>query len=370
MVEKILFISGHNLVTLQKIAREAQSTLWDDAVSQSADAGLDTNVFLVNGQLKQNMTLDSHVWHRLRMVYSAVEQALAVTVDGDATCELQLLAKDGIYLHEIPRAITAIYLYPGARADVALSCTCTAYPCTADLKSQAQVQGQDVETVTLLTIFVTETAGGVVETLPTTTLDRPCYLADLRSATVPNGQSGTLFFHLPSMAVQWDGVGDSMNYAEVTAKGGMSDWPPLTTFVTGSVYEIEAAGVNAHPMHSHVNPFQIQDMNGETTLDGGYFQAGDWHDTLYLPSMGKGSVTLRMNTDAFTGKMVIHCHILDHEDQGMMGYILLNGTEGDVFADAKTLLDPSCYDTAFAGAAPTPAPPPTTAPPPTRRLHR
>merc|ERR1719401_2426104 len=150
MVEKILFISGHNMATLQKIAREAQSTLWDDAVNQSVNAGLDANVFLVNGQFKQNMTIDSHVWHRFRMVYSAVEQALTVKVDGDATCELQLLAKNGIYLHEIPRPITAIHLYPGARADVAVSCTCTAYPCTADLNQQ--VQDQDVEAVTLLTI--------------------------------------------------------------------------------------------------------------------------------------------------------------------------------------------------------------------------
>merc|ERR1719291_196715 len=123
------------------------------------------------------------------MVYAAVEQTLDVTVEGDATCTLQLLAKDGVYLHEIPRAITTVYLYPGARADVAMSCQCVgvAYPCTAALTSQPGRRlgggggsgrrltgkgrggpgqaGMNVAAVTLLTLSVTETVGGVVETL-------------------------------------------------------------------------------------------------------------------------------------------------------------------------------------------------------------
>jgi len=140
MVEKILFISGHNLVTLQEIAEDAQSNVLEDAVTKADSADLDTNVFLVNGQLGATMTIGSHVWHRLRMIYAAVEQTLTVTVVGDATCQLQLLAKDGIYLHEIPRGITTIYLYPGARADVAMSCTCTAYPCEAELTSGGGAQ--------------------------------------------------------------------------------------------------------------------------------------------------------------------------------------------------------------------------------------
>ncbi|CAK0886681.1 unnamed protein product [Prorocentrum cordatum] len=70
------------------------------------------------------MTIDSHVWNCLRIIYAAVEQTFTVTVDGDAACDLQLLAKDGIYLNEIPIAIHTIYLYPGSRADVVMSCAC------------------------------------------------------------------------------------------------------------------------------------------------------------------------------------------------------------------------------------------------------
>ena len=50
--------------------------------------------------------------------------------------------------------------------------------------------------------------------------------------------------------------------------------------------------------------------------DTTYFQVGDWHDTIYD---GSGESTVRFYTDNFVGKMVVHCHVLEHEDQGMMG---------------------------------------------------
>jgi FtsP/CotA-like multicopper oxidase with cupredoxin domain len=32
-------------------------------------------------------------------------------------------------------------------------------------------------------------------------------------------------------------------------------------------------------------------------------------------------LTLRSRTETFDGKFVLHCHILDHEDLGMMQYV-------------------------------------------------
>ena len=41
-----------------------------------------------------------------------------------------------------------------------------------------------------------------------------------------------------------------------------------------------------------------------------------WKDTLFVDK-GK-SVKVRMRYETFDGDFVLHCHILDHEDQGMM----------------------------------------------------
>ena len=47
---------------------------------------------------------------------------------------------------------------------------------------------------------------------------------------------------------------------------------------------------------------------------GNYFLGGDWHDVLMSAN---NAVSVRLQTDKFTGKQVFHCHILEHEDQGM-----------------------------------------------------
>ena len=73
MIEKILFLSLHNLNTLSTIATSAKSTPLANAATVAAAQTQDTNVFLVNGQKDESMAMVSHLWHRFRMVYAAVE---------------------------------------------------------------------------------------------------------------------------------------------------------------------------------------------------------------------------------------------------------------------------------------------------------
>ena len=44
-----------------------------------------------------------------------------------------------------------------------------------------------------------------------------------------------------------------------------------------------------------------------------------WQDVVNVPA--RSTVTIRVAFDAFPGRTVYHCHILDHEDNGMMGII-------------------------------------------------
>ena len=57
------------------------------------------------------------------------------------------------------------------------------------------------------------------------------------------------------------------------------------------------------------------------------------------------------------GKAVVHCHILEHEDEGMMAWFQIDGTEGTQYAAASTI-DSTCYNTYYVAgttAAPTTA---------------
>ena len=78
-----------------------------------------------------------------------------------------------------------------------------------------------------------------------------------------------------------------------------------------------------HPFHIHVNPFQIVEYfdptKPQTKLDGPYV----WQDTIEIPahdntSNKDGYVKMRSRFCDFDGKFVLHCHILGHEDRGMM----------------------------------------------------
>ena len=66
-----------------------------------------------------------------------------------------------------------------------------------------------------------------------------------------------------------------------------------------------------HPMHVHVNPFQVTRINGAAVPFAGY------QDTAIVPRFGTLTVRTRF-TDFVGGPVLLHCHILDHEDMGMM----------------------------------------------------
>jgi suppressor of ftsI len=75
-----------------------------------------------------------------------------------------------------------------------------------------------------------------------------------------------------------------------------------------------------HPFHIHVNDFQVISVNGRP------YDARSLTDTFPLPVGGE--VVIRMHFIGFTGEYVYHCHILAHEDRGMMGTVKVEGPTG------------------------------------------
>jgi FtsP/CotA-like multicopper oxidase with cupredoxin domain len=68
-----------------------------------------------------------------------------------------------------------------------------------------------------------------------------------------------------------------------------------------------------HPFHLHINRFQVMSRNGQPEP----YRA--WKDTVLV--RGGETVRIRIPFRDFAGKTVYHCHILDHEDLGMMGIV-------------------------------------------------
>jgi FtsP/CotA-like multicopper oxidase with cupredoxin domain len=110
--------------------------------------------------------------------------------------------------------------------------------------------------------------------------------------------------------------------------GGVDEWTLRSDFVS-------------HPFHIHVNPFQVvrildpngKDVSAPDAVDdaGGavdpQYRAlkGVWKDTIWVKNLvppgkapGQYTIVVRTRYQRYIGDYVLHCHILDHEDQGMM----------------------------------------------------
>ena len=64
-----------------------------------------------------------------------------------------------------------------------------------------------------------------------------------------------------------------------------------------------------HPMHIHTNPFQVLEQPGAPVPA--------WKDTVLVRAGTR--LAVRTAFRDYAGVSMYHCHILDHEDLGMMG---------------------------------------------------
>jgi FtsP/CotA-like multicopper oxidase with cupredoxin domain len=90
---------------------------------------------------------------------------------------------------------------------------------------------------------------------------------------------------------------------------------------SGSTWEVwtivNTTGMD-HPWHQHVNPAQMLSISGgDAGYAALYTQAPAWKDTVIVPR--DGSVTQLVRVSDWPGQSMFHCHIVEHEDVGMLG---------------------------------------------------
>jgi bilirubin oxidase len=86
-----------------------------------------------------------------------------------------------------------------------------------------------------------------------------------------------------------------------------------TSLGATEIWEIENIVGMDHPFHLHGFQFQVLDRNGVPEP----FRS--WKDTINIPKHETAKVIVRFAD--YAGKWMFHCHILDHEDNGMMGIL-------------------------------------------------
>nr|CCM12685.1 hypothetical protein, conserved [Leishmania guyanensis] len=107
---------------------------------------------------------------------------------------------------------------------------------------------------------------------------------------------------------------------------------PLNTVVTARVYG-DPTDNRPHPLHLHVNHFQFLSFeprpggNHENETMAMYgVHTGELRDTIPILD---GVTTIRWKAATYEGEVVYHCHVLSHEDRGMMLSYLVYSPLGD-----------------------------------------
>ena len=249
---------------------------------------------LVDGQLRPRLTIapgQTQLWHIGNV---GADIFYRLSLPGHT---FEVVAQDG---HPVihARRVSTLLLPPGKRWDVLVR---GGRRGTTPLKTLFFHEGDDNYPVKTLATLVT-TGHGVRPSAPPSVISwasvdlRRARVARRRVVVFSENPAGTVFFI--------DGQSYDPSKINFRAKlGTVEQW----TIVNHTE--------ETHPFHMHTYPMQLISVNGVPAAFDGY------QDEIVLPP--HGYVVMRVRFSGFTGETVFHCHILAHEDAGMMANILV-----------------------------------------------
>jgi FtsP/CotA-like multicopper oxidase with cupredoxin domain len=261
----------------------------------------------INGRLLPLITLRPGQVERWRFIDSGLFEMLDMWLENPESgrvINFRQIALDGITLRRV-KEVRDVKMGPGYRTDVMVKAPDDAAPKTRFYLYKAPTVFTDDgkrapgQVVAVVEIGDQPCAGdtGCHSAIPAVgaVLPAPRMLPDI---TRVDGRPKVVTFSRPGN--KWLIDGQSYDHNTILPqfqlkKGRAEEWHIVNETTVG------------HPFHIHVNAFQLLDANG---------RPGEWRDTIIVPP--KGTVKFRTRYERFTGKFVLHCHILFHEDTGMM----------------------------------------------------
>ena len=274
----------------------------------------------INTQVQPVIDIKPGETQRWRLLNASTERYLSfVLPEGGA--RMWRIATDGNRF-EYPRAITSIWLAPGQRAEVLVQAGAKrgSFPLVQQKFNQRPTPYGKQPRVMVATLRV---AGAAQTPAPV-----PAYLGpvrDLRGPGVAIAKRHVITFTQSPPHFYIDGMSFWDKAHGMPGMPGMPSMGP--TFVARVDTVQEWTFVNSSPewhnFHIHVDDYQLVRWNGKPVTG-----APRWYDSIAIPP--HQTITVRIPFDDFTGTFVFHCHVLVHEDHGMMAIVRVVGPPGGV----------------------------------------
>ncbi len=258
--------------------------------------GREGDVLLVNGQVMPTLTIRSGEVQRWRIVNASAARVYRLTIPGQTFLHV---GDDG-GLFERPVELSEIVLANSERVELLVRGTGAA-------GTQATLQTLAYDRYIPQTRPADWNRTRDVLTLRTATTPplAPVALPERLRAVPPLDTARAVATRVISMGQGLiNGKTMDMTRVDVSARLG-----------TTEIWEIENLVGMDHPFHLHGFHFQVLDRNGVPV------PYRSWKDTINVPR--HETVRFIVAFDDYPGKWMFHCHILTHEDEGMMGILEL-----------------------------------------------
>jgi FtsP/CotA-like multicopper oxidase with cupredoxin domain len=371
-----LIVEGGGLDSLTAANRITEHLL----AAQQLDSALNLVVpgknhgtMLINGQANPTIIMRPREVQRWRLVNENVSSTTTYKLlfqrqAGREVPTLHDIARDGVqYAPENYTTVsdTNLIVAPGNRLDMFVQ----APPLAGTYELRATVAARALGlrelpnvarlavgvTQPLLTVVVVDDGVPVQTTLPQSLPPLPSFLDNL--PTPPTVAERLVF----SDSGRQGGVGPRFWLGK--ADSVKMQFNPDSAFIRMPLGQVQMwkvsnrtpNGLN-HPFHIHINPYQIIEVhapNPADSLNKPFYDevakaARDghpyWMDTFPLPlsnGSDEGYIVVRQKYEDFTGSFVTHCHILGHEERGMMQLLRIVGpggytSSGDADADGES----------------------------------
>ena len=270
-----------------------------DATGAIVQTNIDSNAptqRTVNGLVNPVLNIapgETQLWHQANI---GADIFYDFSVGGQS---FTVVAEDGQQVWK-PYTVTDLVMLPGKRFDILVTGAAAGTTQVSTLPFATGPAGDQYPLAPLLQLV---SSGPAVKSLPPLATGL-CANGDLSNAKV--AAKRTFVFSQDSVADLFYINGQLYNMASinVTAKlGAVEEWT-LSNIAT-----------EIHPFHLHTNKFQVMSISGVP------YKANGWQDAVSIPA--GGNVVIRIKFADYTGKTVFHCHILNHEEQGMMQNVLI-----------------------------------------------
>jgi FtsP/CotA-like multicopper oxidase with cupredoxin domain len=239
-------------------------------------------------------------FYRFRIVNGSNARIYDLALSNGST--FTVIGNDGGLL-EKPAVLTHALVSPGERLDILIDFSEMSVGSELFLQSNANTIATHGATTFKVLKFKVATQEAETFTVPQT-------LSTITPLSISDSKR-TRTFTLPS------GMGGGMMMSGMhTINGKVYDINRVDETVTGGETEIwvidNSLGNEPHPMHLHGVEFQVLEKMGGTIEA---YERG-WKDTILLKKGEKAKIIMRFSTEK--GLFLMHCHNLEHEDDGMM----------------------------------------------------